>query len=415
MGELFNILLILVFIFIENKKFGKGFSVIQIFNLMWLAMYVVYLSKIYAYYPILPYVHVCTAIFVSSTNLFFILFKKGGNVYSIDYDQLQNELLERQRSFRTIAILSIFCWILSYKRLLISLAIISSGGMDALRTSVYFGEQYSTIEKLAYQYFVQPFFIVTIIIAVQSFVLLRSNSSIKVILFAVINAFVYSILFGGRALLILTLIYIGILFLINNHGSIQLLLRSQKREVMYFFMLASAIAIYSTMRMNREWTVFEEFGVYITGGLSYLSQIIENNTLQEGVLYGRGIIGCFYDFIGLAMLVFGTKIDLVSQIFSQYAMDFIPVGKDITTNFTTTAMGTFLLDFGLMGLVAGGFVYAFVFSKVEALFQKNNTIFTLALYLYFCNIAFESVQNYTLKSVVPIFVILYLYILLKKK
>jgi len=407
----------IIFILIRTQRvlLGKGFSLIKIFNYSWFLIFLVYLSDYYNYYAINLELCIYSVVFILSVNVTFTFFKRGNCIKSINVDYLTTDLISMSTKVRLIFLGSFLSWVISIGRLQQSINIaLNEGGMIAVRSQVGSGIAYSTAEILAYQYFVQPFFIVTIILAIQNLIV-SNEKNWKLIIVAFINATVYSLLFGGRSSFALIIIFTSVLLYIKNGGSIISVIRKEKRGIILLSIIFIPIYIYSSLRVTRNWGLFSEFGLYMTGGLPFLSSLMDTTNIEYGVTDGKIMFGSFYDFFGLALRVLNIDITLASQIYSSYVKDFIPIGPNLVTNYTATAILSLLLDFGVFGLILGGALYGIIFSFVENRFIKKTNIFNLALLMYVTGIAIESVQNYTFKSTVFIFVILYLWFFLRDK
>lgn len=406
---------ILMMSILSYKRIGHGFSIIKVFNLVWLASYLVYLLNPYEYYELNGLVHLYTCIFVCIVNVSFVFTIRNKAIhYSIDFKNIEFEFDLIKTQVRILGLLSFVSWIFSYNRIRHSLSIVMTTGMHSLRTYVYNGDVFSTIERLIYQYFVQPMFIVTILIALQILIFYRFKRYRYILLVAFVDAFMYSLLFGGRALLVLIVMYAMFMLLINNGGKIMRIIMTQGKSVLLIGVIALIVLAYSMMRVSRSWGAISEYGVYITGGIPYLSYLIDSGKLHTGALLGKGIIGGIYDFFGLALSVIGHPIPLVSQVYSSYVNDFVKVSESVTTNFTATAMTAFLLDAGVIGLILGSMVCGWIFAKAENSFQNKFSVFSLSVFVYITNSAFETIQNYTYKSVVFVMVIMILWLLFGK-
>lgn len=409
-----TVLMIVVWMTLQSQIIQKGFSIIKVFNLSWMSMMVVYLLNPYDFYELNKNVFYYSMLFCSVVNITFLAGCKKIVATNIDYAVYDSSMIESKRQITFIIILSFACWAMSSFRLYNSIMFILQNGMAALRYEVYFGDIYTTIERLAYQYFVQPLFVISIILAVQQQIMNRPGRNKWLVVVALINAFVYSLLFGGRSLIMSILIYSLIMMFINSGGSIGKVLARQRKIVISLSIFALIVAAYSTMRISRSWGVIAEFGIYSTGGLGVLSQMLDGDVLEYGILGGKGIIGGVYDLVAFVFKIFGKNIELVSQTYSNYTANYYFIGDGIKTNFTATAIATFLLDGGIIGIIAGGVVYGLLFLMAEKRFNKSSDLFGVSIYLYVANTAYESIQNYTYKSIVCIFVILYLWMLFDK-
>lgn len=414
LSYLIVVAIILIWIFLIRMRIGRGFSVIKVFNLVWFLTFVVYLLNLYKYFPVNDLVIISSIILVCSVNISFLLFKKGRSLGGVNTTSVEEDLSISNRALKIVVILSIISWLLSFQRLVISLGIIFSEGMDVLRAQTYLGDVYTTMERLIYQYFVQPLFTISVIFAVVILVFSKKKNYLF-ILVALINALVYSSLFGGRAMFVQFSIYAILLIALRSGDRIKEVFRSQKKVIVLLAIIAIPLVAISSLRVSRDWGVVGEFGLYMTAGPAFLTQLIDGGTLQMGVLNGRGLIGGVYDTFGLVLKLMGENVQLVSQTYSDCASEFLSVAPSVTTNFTAMSIATFLMDWGIFGVIVGGVFYGTLFAVSENFFRYKQSLFSLALYMYICYASIESIQNYTFKSVVPIFIFVYLWILFKPR
>ncbi len=410
-----NLLLILIelllFIFLQRGILGKGISIIKVFNFAWLGAYTVLITDYYHFYTIDDRVCFYSGLYILFVNISFVFVRKRKGQVSLCTDAINSEMFHSRKTTKVLFVLSVLCWLFSVNRIVKSLAIIMFSGMVDLRGEVYAGEVYSTIEMLSYQYFVQPLFMITVIMAVQSLVL-EKKKDLLLIFAAIINAIVYSILFAGRAPLAWFCIFSFLLLIIKNGGNLTLVYKRQKKILFVFLIFFIPIYLYASLRVTREWGLFSEVGLYMTGGFPYLSEMIKANEIDYGVGGGKLMFGALYDIYGLGVRFLHYSPELASQLYSDYASEFRYVSPELKTNFTATALLSLLLDFGLWGVILGGILYGVLFGIVEIIFTKKVNLFSLALYMYFANIAVESLQGYTFKSTVVIFTILYMWLFL---
>lgn len=408
------VFLLILFIYIHRQKYGKVLTSMAFLNYIWLLTYVIHLFNFFGFFPINDTVLLCTGIFIVTANLTFFVGKKRDSYAIIDDYEINTEMYYASSKYKIIALLSLTSWIFSYSRLIRSTAIIMSEGMAALRTLTYMTDFYTTVERLAYQYFIQPLFTISIIMAVQ-ILLIKEKKNYWFAAVALINAFCYSALFAGRALFLQFCVYMLVLLLVKNGGSLKQILLSQKKVVISISFIIIPLMIVSSLRVSRDWGILGETFFYLTGGPTFLSQLIDLDILKEGVLMGRGCIGGIYDTFGFVYKILGGQIDLVSQIYSDYASDYFYVTPTEKTNFTATCLATGLLDFGYLGVVFIGVIYGAVFALVENLYSIKRNLFTLSLLMYMYYIGYESIENYTFKSTVVVFIIIYLWIFLKPR
>ena len=408
------ICIISIVIAIDRGKLGRGISIIKVFNIAWLFCFIIYLSGYYNYYPIRGDVCLYSAMFVISTNVTFLFFKKGKSVSSINKEEFDHEIVASRKLTKVIIALSVICWVLSFNRIQTSLAIMMLEGATDLRGQVMGGTVYSTIEMLSYQYFVQPLFSISIILAAQSLILEKKKNFILIVT-AVINAAVYSILFGGRSPFAQIIIYTFILLIISNGGNIVAIIKKQKKIIFWGLLFFIPVYLYASLRVNREWGLFSEVGLYLTAGCPFLSQVLSDPSTRLGTSNGILMIGGIYDTFGLAARFLNFHPELAQNIYSDLVTDNRFISPDIQLNFTATAILSFLIDFGKIGPIIGGFVYGTVFSFIENKFFKKQNVYNLALYMYFTSISIQTIQNYDFKSTVVVFVLLYLWLFIGRK
>ena len=397
------------FLYFIRRIFGLGFSIIKLFNSAWLICILFYLINPYDYYSI--GVSVCFYIFLLLlvVNITFIVTKKGKCINIINKEQLSSDAHTYDMSILLLVILSISCWIISIKYLTISLGIIASKGFSALRGSVYFEDIFDTQMRLIYQYFVQPIFLIVINLMIIMFVILRKK--LYLIPVAVINALVYSLLFGGRSILVTIVCNLGFVLLIQNGGRIRKIIEKQRKILLFAIFVAIAVAMYSSLRVTRQWGIIGEMSIYLFAGPSYLTQLLSHNDSILGISYGQETFGCFVNLVQLFMRFLGINTSTASQIYSQYAQQYESIGEGIRTNYTSTTLLTFLMDFGVFGIIIGGIVLGLFFSATENMYTKKGSLYSLIIYMYAVNASFFTIQDYPLKSVgvISFFVLSYFF------
>lgn len=401
---------LIFFIIFIRFHFGKGFSLIKIFNFSWLINHLIYALQFYDYFQLKSEILLYSTLFIFSVNVFFCIYKKGSFPNFLEErEKLKISIGYFRKIVGVICVASLITWIASFSRLRNALKLISQFGMVAMRDFAFDEVTYTTVEKLIYNYFVQPIIIISILFAAITipFRLYEKKAEIvRILLVALLNATVYSLLFGGRSILIQIVFYIAFGLVITSNFTIKGLLK-QKKIILFLIIIAIPIVAYSSMRVTRSWGLIKEFGLYLTGGLGYLSSAPVD---MYGTLLGRCTFGCLYDTLGLICKILGFEVKLASQYYSDFANPILTIGTSIRTNFTATCMGAFLLDFGWFGVVIGGYIYGSIFSLIENMYNQKPSIYRLILLLYFSNCALETIQNYTFKGVGFLFVMVFLYL-----
>lgn len=254
-------------------------------------------------------------------------------------------------------------------------------------------------------------FSVTIFIFAVLLFTKKSNKIIAAIV--IIDLLVFTIVFGGRYLILRFIVTIIITWLAFNSTR----LKMRKIKVRYILFSILFILLVTQIRLGNNYTIVENFSLYYVGPLSFLDLIMHNtesfNIFTE-YYYGYFTFAPFFEPIVLFLkFTFGVNWEVPSYLINMYTQNFYNIGSSnlITFNNSTTMLYPFLRDYGYLGLIIGPAILGGIVGCLERRFLEKHSIKSLILYVFLCNVLIDSVLSYTListQSGITILLILYL-------
>lgn len=376
-------------LFITGRKFKTVIKSNVLFTGMWCACAGISSLGLYDLYKPSDIIHLYSFTAITVFNIIFLSHnKKNGDIQDI----------KGSIKLKLIYITHIVCWTYLFNFLIKSLNIISSYGFKRLRMYAFNSDMgfATTLELTIIQWLIQPVFIATVLIA-TIYVILGRNKQI-LILIAVIDIIIYTLLFGGRYMLVRAMMYYIFAFLILKSGGFRQL-REKKNNIVYIGVIICAIVILTGQRNWKDTSFIKNIILYYTGSFPFLDAIlqIEHYGGISNYLFGRATMGFMYNPI-IAPFAFLFKSPYAGSGYTITQVTAVPkfISPDQTYNAMTTMLYPFLMDFGYFGIIIGSAFLAWFVSFAENKFHKTNHLLFLSLYVYLNFVLFDSVMSYQL-------------------
>lgn len=414
------IIVCLLFIIIHSKSKREFLRGVQIQNWFWLVGFIIYLFGIVDYYPLNEKVYACALLYLVTFNVAYsvrpLSVKRKNKKINTNQklENIKNE--DDSKMVKKCIVASIMCWIASIGILSKSIPILmlygSQSGLNELRYRTY-GEYtiFSTPEMMLMNYIIRPIFTVTIILMAKEIATRKINYALLV--FGLLDAFWLILATAGRALLVSMITYIVFATIILNGTNILSILKKYNKYIIPGLILLVIILQISSKRINRDNGIIEETIIYYFSGLPYFSTMINQNIAKPFCLSGKGMVSFIIDFPFLMLKYFGVPVSGGSQYLSNIANGILPVGENLNTNATASALLTFYSDFGILGSVVGGVLLGRIARQIEKKLSDQYTIMNFAKYLYIIAGLSITVQNYPFVGITATMTWLFINILLK--
>lgn len=294
-----------------------------------------------------------------------------------------------------IFVLTIAAYIYVFPFLLKSIDLISNHGWSYLRYASGLDSYGSTAQRMIMQYFVQTLFIVTLLVTCIDIV--SKKPYIPAIIISLLDAVIYSTLFGGRYIFLYLLVFAGFLLIRKARRRVFRVFRMHKKTSI-FIALIVLVMVWLTLQRSSN-SFWKSLYIYFCGSYSYLSYLIDKELITNLHLMGLNQIGFVYNFFYSAFTaVFGINYQGTNHIITQITAETVSLGGTIKYNALGTCLESFVCDFGLLGAPIGIVLYAFTLHFVERAYLKNKNSVSLALYLIVVFSAVNSVFSYSFSS-----------------
>lgn len=296
-----------------------------------------------------------------------------------------------------------------------SIRLIRSYGFSRLRDYAFMSSSLlaTTRQLLAFQWIIGPLFVTTMLIAAVLFSQKRGKRILA--LFTAVDVALYTLLFGGRYMLVKLLFFFIISFFIVYQGSFVRIVKMRKVLFMSSMVLLIVIFILTRKRGFSNKGFLGNILIYYTGSFTYFSEIIKSKPWEGHLLWGTAVFGFVVNLLLAVITVcLGVDFNGSNQVITSITQYYLKIADTISYNSMTTMLFPFLMDFGYFGVVTGTALFAFAAGRIEDCFYDKPTVFSLSLYVFLMFAVFDSVMSYTFLSPGTGVTLLFLYFLTNK-
>ncbi|MFV0939610.1 O-antigen polymerase [Bacillus thuringiensis] len=347
---------------------------------------------LYELYKPSPIIHFFSLTAILTFNVVFLL---HNNVMSNSIDFMK---LKGSTRLKVIVLANLIAWIYSTPFLIKSINIIATQGFKVLRAYAFDASMGlgTTLQLLILQWVVYAIFITTILIAMV-YTAIGKKSPILISI-ALIDVIIYTLIFGGRYLIVRMMMYYILAYLIMKSSNLKNL---QKKKLNIFF-IGLIIIIVVVLTSQRDWgktSFIENTIVYYIGSFSFLDVVLNTSYFNQELipLFGMGIFGFVVNlliapFTFLLGIPYNGSDALITQVtaVSRY------ISPTQSYNAMTTMLYPFLRDMGYLGILFGTAFLSWFVSVSEKMLRKTKQIRFLCLYVYLAFFLFDSVMSYQL-------------------
>ncbi|MDY0235314.1 MAG: O-antigen polymerase [Gudongella sp.] len=397
MLAIYYLLLLLSLLLVTKIKYRTIVKLNSLFNISWCISCGLASLGVYGLNKPIFTVHILSTICILIFNIIYMSASiKQSSIIKI----VRTRHTPRKPNYRIIVFVNIIAYIFSAPFIWKSIAIIRSVGLYGLRSLSFIGTNNfaNTNQLTIFQNIIEPIFIATILILAIDIGYKRQKKSMFII--TIIDVIIYTILFGGRAMILQSILFIIIsILLTNNFTSIKdfilQLIRKYKIIIIFTGFSLAAIMYITSQRSFYGKSFIENALLYFVGPFAFLSELLKDNTLTKNLMFGKATFGWVLGLFSIIIkLLFGTEYNGADYIITQVTSRVRVIGNGITFNALPTMLYAFLKDFGYLGSVIGPALYALTMSIVEKKYYKLNSLFWLALLIFFIYGIPFTVMNY---------------------
>jgi oligosaccharide repeat unit polymerase len=343
------------------------------------------------------------------------------NTFFLLHNRLEKKILFKNfkgtARLKLIFIANTICWIYISAFMPMALNIISLYGFKGLRMYAFDSGMglATTLELTIIQWLVQPVFVATILIAVIYIVIGRKTRVLTLV--ALTDVIIYTILFGGRYMMVRMMMYYILAFLILKSSHLEQL-KKKKINMVFIGAIITSVIILTSQRNWGDTSFIKNTIIYYIGSFSFLDAVLsaEHYVGVTDFLFGKATLGFIYNliitpFTLLFQLPYLGSDYLITQVTSVPRL----ISPTQTYNAMTTILYPFLRDFGYLGIIIGTIFLAWFISIVEKMFHRTNHLLFLCVYVYLGFVLFDSVMSYQLLFPAAGVTLLYLFLFLGPK
>lgn len=421
MQMILNIVVIiecLFFMFFHLFNKTKLLSIVQMHNIIWLSAFIFYLFNPLNFYQscfrVEVYAYVIIYLFVFNMSM---LGSKLNVTKKFENTKVIEEFYKKDNIKKCI-IASIFTWVIALPILKKSLKVLFgyeslSVGMNMLRYMTYDPSiSIFTIPELCIMtYIIRPIGMVCIIYLSEQIAIKKID--LKFFIVTIIDSFLLVLLTAGRAMIVSLIIYIFIAVIVVNKISFLNLIKKYKKFIIPGFFLFVIVVFFSVQRLNRDGGVLTELSIYYFGSIPFFSKLLELHRVKFYSLLGQGTFSALIDPFCMFLKIIGIDARLGAQEVSNTANIMIYIADGIKTNATATTFLTFVMDFGIWGIIIGAMVTGLFAKFYERKFNDMPSRLSFGRYLFIYVAIITSIQGYCLGNIATFSTWVFLYILLR--
>lgn len=383
---LIYISILILTVLIEYVRTKRFFSPSIIFTFMWTVFPGISSLGLYGMIKPTLTVHTIVIATVLTFNFVYFMFLKRtlGTITETINDKINYNLII---ILNAISLLYLTTFIPSAFR------IIRDYGFSYLRDSAFessFGLG-TTYELIIISWIVQAVIIATVIYGVIYSIIMKKH---LLLVLGIIGVVIYTVLFGGRYMLVRLMFYYVSTFIIAARNFNKKKLKFKKRIIVIPFIL---VFIVSVLRSSDTFNFVRSTIIYYSGPFAYLSDLIATAEFTGNYLYGTATTGFIYNIIIAPFsLLFGIEYAGSNQIITQITSQVRYIGNGLPFNAMSTMIYPFIFDFGLYGFIISVILLALTTIRLDNSIRRGLKPLNFAIYLFFLFTLFDSVMSYQL-------------------
>lgn len=391
---MFLILYVIMFYMVLHLTWLKYRTIVKsniLFTGMWCVCAGISSLSLYGHFEPSPTIHLysMTAIFIF--NAVFICHNNESKVLGERATFISGEV-----RLSLLYSLNIAAWLYLGQFIPKVFEIIDGNGLRGLRKYAFDSSMglATTRQLLIIQWVIYSIFVATVLIAIINLVIGKNKVILNFIAF--IDVALYTLMFGGRYLIVKVMMYYIFAYLINKSVNIKKT-KGNRFRIAFIGTIIIAIIVLTGLRNWNDVSFIENVVVYYTGSFTFLDVILSEYDWVTHPLYGMGIFGFIVNLL-LAPFALIFKLPYVgsNHIITQLTAAPRLISHTRNYNSMTTMLYPFIRDFGFSGIVLGTSFLAWFISYAEKKFVQTKNLFYLSLYIYLAFVLFDSVMSYQL-------------------
>lgn len=209
----------------------------------------------------------------------------------------------------------------------------------------------------------------------------------------------YSICTVSRSIWGFSIIYLVVLlFIFRNRIKLTPKIKKILRKIPILIIILFGIIVYITFMRNADASILTNAYAYFAGGIP-LFDIHLHEAISQSRTYGMlSLAGFLYPVFFIFHLI-GFKYPnafLLGDAVKANLENFITIGSNITMNAYATLFYDFYIDFGVIGIAVGSFIFGYLCMRAYKSMKNNMNMVSLVTYLILCQyILFSMARIYS--------------------
>lgn len=318
-----------------------------------------------------------------------------------------------------IGLIQLFLWILITPMAIKSLTVFfSTLNFSAVRAAFFGGGNFSSAYADLFLR-MMPYGMLEGMVLTCIFFSFR-NKQYMYLVMATIDTLILTVVSGGRYPIML-LLYSIVIMWINDQSNLFSIPWVQKYKKIIKRVGSTIFALLVILTINRGQAVFKSVVGYYAGSLSFFDYILEypDSFALNQHMYGYMTFGFLLEPIVLFLKVLNlTDAKIPSYYFNIYCQEYYDVGDglhSIVINANTSVLYYYFRDFGFLGVCVGAVIVGSLMVLFFNKWKSNESVFFGIMYLFMCNVLFNSIMTNQLFGMNPFFIALTIFLCTKTK
>lgn len=322
----------------------------------------------------------------------------------------KNKQLEFDFSYERIMFFLLPAWIYSLLFIPKAISLLNNYGYAALRSFAFNASDVymSVVELLVFQCFIEPIYISTNILFLLILYLKRNYKVIPAIL---INFILYSLLFGGRSIIVNFISVFIFLVVVYRKINIFHILVKNKKIIISLISIVGVFIYMVSLRKFSALSPLETILIYLSGPFSFFDQLLSKELFPQKLLYGKVLFGAITSPISYFIrLIYDSTYQTGFSVMNNILQEYITIGENIKFNALATILYPAICDFSYLGIIIYPLMLGGVSRTIEIYYFKTFNYKILSIYLFIASPIMMSTMNFYLSglsTLTSIFVIIH--------
>ena len=403
------------------KSFYKSLFVpMTIVSVCWCLFPAIASAGVLGLYPLVAETHICIILSYLVFLIVSLYESSKTNIKCLTSIDTTSETSVNNINYSLIFWGNVIVAVWLFTKLGQTLSIINEYGFVYLRNIYENNFSQSTIVNIIYNWFAKPFVVASCAIFCIDVMQERKKQQLWVGIMILTNVLLDTVIFAARATIVkLVIFFFFSLFFCKKREYT----KRQKFIVLLIVILLMIVIVFMTgERMSESYSSFsflDSISMYYVAPFGLLNYYIKNPDFSllsfSGLTYGTGMFGAIYNIFRSALyVVFNFDYNGSDYNIQLITQQTVRVGESVRINSACTADYIFLRDAGIIGIIIGFALMAYIVERARRLYVSFSSVRNGALYVSLLYVIFRLSMSYDFLTPSTMFSLLFILLCTRK-